>query len=65
MRLWILSRAKNGPVTMLYSAKDEAHNQAVALKDYLESYRFFQEKHKPSSGLTWLTHFTLTNLVAK
>jgi len=34
----ILSRAKNGAVTMLYSSKDEAHNQATALKEYLESY---------------------------
>ncbi len=34
----ILSRAKSGTVAMLYSAKDEAHNQATALKEYLESY---------------------------
>lgn len=29
--------AKTGPVTLLFSAKDEARNQAVALKGYLEA----------------------------
>ena len=29
-------RAKNETVTLLYSAKDEEHNQAVVLKDYLD-----------------------------
>ena len=29
------SRARRGPVTLLYSARDEEHNQAVALKAYL------------------------------
>jgi uncharacterized protein YeaO (DUF488 family) len=28
-------RAKKGTVTLLYSTKDEAHNQAVALQSYL------------------------------
>jgi uncharacterized protein YeaO (DUF488 family) len=28
---------KKGRVTLLYSARDEEHNQAVALRDYLES----------------------------
>lgn len=28
-------RAKQGTVTLLYSAKDEEHNQAVALRSYL------------------------------
>ena len=28
-------QAKKGTVTLLYSAKDEAHNQAVALRSYL------------------------------
>lgn len=31
----ITEQAKTRPVTLLYSAKDEAHNQAVALKDFL------------------------------
>ena len=29
-------RAKSETVTLLYSAKDEEHNQAVVLKDYLD-----------------------------
>jgi len=29
--------ARRGTVTLLYSAKDEGHNNAVALRDYLES----------------------------
>jgi len=28
--------ANHGPVSLLYSARDREHNQAVALKDYLE-----------------------------
>ncbi|CUS34662.1 DUF488 domain-containing protein [Candidatus Nitrospira nitrificans] len=31
----IKARAKTDPVTLLYSAKDEQHNQAVALQSYL------------------------------
>jgi uncharacterized protein YeaO (DUF488 family) len=31
----ITEQAKTGPVTLLYSAKDEQHNQAVALMDLL------------------------------
>jgi uncharacterized protein YeaO (DUF488 family) len=29
-------RARNGPVTLLYSARNETHNNAVALKAWLE-----------------------------
>lgn len=29
-------RAAEGPVTLVFSAKDEQHNNAVALKEYLE-----------------------------
>jgi uncharacterized protein YeaO (DUF488 family) len=32
----ILSKAKGGSVTLLYSAKEEEFNNAVALKQYLE-----------------------------
>ena len=37
--LWapILAVSKKGTVTLLYSAKDEEHNQAVALKAFLDS----------------------------
>jgi uncharacterized protein YeaO (DUF488 family) len=29
--------ARSGPLTLVYSAKDEEHNNAVALREYLES----------------------------
>lgn len=32
----IIDRAKSGTVTLLYGAKDEAHNNAVALREYVE-----------------------------
>jgi uncharacterized protein YeaO (DUF488 family) len=32
----ILEAARDGPVTLLYSARDTEHNNAVALKSYLE-----------------------------
>lgn len=28
---------RNGPVTLVYGAKDEAHNNAVALKEFIET----------------------------
>lgn len=31
----IAQQAKTGPLTLLYSAKDEEHNQAVALRSFL------------------------------
>lgn len=31
----ILEQAKTRPVTLLYSAKDEQHNQAIALRNFL------------------------------
>ena len=31
----LLDRCRRGPVTLLYSARDRDHNQAVALRDYL------------------------------
>ena len=30
------ARAAQGPVTLIYGAKDEVHNNALALKHYLE-----------------------------
>ncbi len=33
----LLDTAKHEPVTLVYSAKDTEHNQAVALKEYLEN----------------------------
>jgi uncharacterized protein YeaO (DUF488 family) len=32
----LLVRGKQGPVTLLYAARDEVHNNAVALKAWLE-----------------------------
>ncbi len=34
----ILSAAKDGNVTLLYSAKDRTHNGAIVLKDYIEKF---------------------------
>ncbi len=33
----IIKAARRGPVTLLYSVHDSDHNNAVALKDYVES----------------------------
>jgi len=35
----VRQQARQGPVTLVYGAKDEAHNQAVALKQFLEGKR--------------------------
>jgi len=32
----LLGRARQGRVTLVYGARDEAHNQAVVLREYLE-----------------------------
>jgi uncharacterized protein YeaO (DUF488 family) len=32
----LAGRAKHGPVTLVYSARDERHNQAVVLKEWIE-----------------------------
>ncbi len=34
---WIRDAARRGNVTLLYSSRDEEHNNAVALKEYLEA----------------------------
>lgn len=33
----IKEHAKKGPVTLVYSAKDEAHNQAVVIRSFLDN----------------------------
>lgn len=33
----LLEEARKGPITLLYSARDAEHNNAVALKEFLES----------------------------
>ena len=35
----ILQAARKGTVTLLYSSHDTEHNNAVALKEYIEEYR--------------------------
>lgn len=34
----LLEHVRNGAVTLVYGAKDQDHNDAVALRDYLESH---------------------------
>jgi uncharacterized protein YeaO (DUF488 family) len=34
----LLPHADSGPLTLVYGAKDEEHNNAVALREYLESH---------------------------
>jgi uncharacterized protein YeaO (DUF488 family) len=36
--LGLLQHADPGPLTLVYGAKDEEHNNAVALREYLESH---------------------------
>lgn len=33
----IVSAARRGPVTLIYSSRDEQHNNAVALQEYLQA----------------------------
>lgn len=35
---------KRGPVTLVYSARDEAHNQAVVLREFLKQFK--TRKHR-------------------
>ena len=35
----ILTAARRGPVTLVYSSHDQEHNNAVALKEYLQAKR--------------------------
>jgi uncharacterized protein YeaO (DUF488 family) len=35
----LATECRHGPVTLVYGAKDTHHNQAVALKQYLEEWR--------------------------
>jgi uncharacterized protein YeaO (DUF488 family) len=36
---WICKKAQGGTVTLLYSTKEEQFNNAVALKEYIETLR--------------------------
>ena len=48
----ILAAVRNGNATLLYSSRDLEHNNAVALKSYLEQklQKIAKPKHKPTSG---------------
>jgi uncharacterized protein YeaO (DUF488 family) len=41
----LLEKARRGHVTLLFGARDEEHNNAVALKAYLETYLAAQGRH--------------------
>ncbi|MBZ4413115.1 DUF488 family protein [Myxococcus sp. XM-1-1-1] len=43
----LLEAARQGDVTLLYSARDEDHNSAVVLKDYLEKQRRRPARRRP------------------
>ena len=40
--------AREGPITLVYSARDEVHNDAVALKDFLLGRRAKRKPKTPS-----------------
>ena len=42
----IVSAARRGTVTLVYSSRDKEHNNAVALKDYLQPKIHWQPKPK-------------------
>ena len=42
----LLSRARRGRVTLVYSSHDEEHNNAVALKEFLEQRMKSSSRHK-------------------
>ena len=39
----LLTRAKKAPVTFVFASKEERYNNAVALKEYLEHYKYMKE----------------------
>ncbi|OQW37606.1 MAG: hypothetical protein A4E19_13085 [Nitrospira sp. SG-bin1] len=45
----IIEQAKTGSVTLLYSAKDEEHNQAIALRSFLLNRRSSSHSEKLKS----------------
>ena len=46
----IVTAARGGVVTLIYSSHDEEHNNAVALKEYLETRRPPASRAKPSAA---------------
>lgn len=46
----ILEAARRGPVTLLFSSRDTEHNNAVALKDFLERKLRHSPRHSSGHG---------------
>lgn len=34
----LMQKAKSGPITLLFGARDQEHNQAIVLQEFLENY---------------------------
>ncbi len=47
----LLEAVAKGPVTLVYSAHDEAHNQAVVLRDFLVEQSTLSHKHSTPKQL--------------
>lgn len=47
----LLNNARKGRVTLIYTAKDEQHNNAVVLKEYLEKMMATWLRDTPEGGL--------------
>ncbi len=47
----IVQAGRRGPVTLVYSSHDEQHNNAVALKEYLDARlgRVHHARHRPAA----------------
>ena len=48
----ILTAARRGMVTLVYSSHDEEHNNAVALKEYLQAKRRLPSRSRRSAAAT-------------
>jgi uncharacterized protein YeaO (DUF488 family) len=48
----VLAAARQGMVTLVYSSHDEEHNNAVALKEYLQAKRRRLSPARPSAAAT-------------
>jgi uncharacterized protein YeaO (DUF488 family) len=46
----IIKASRNGPVTLVYSSHDMEHNNAVALKDYVESRIGNKKRHSSAAA---------------
>jgi uncharacterized protein YeaO (DUF488 family) len=47
---WLRDLARQGPITLVFSARDELHNDAVALRDVLLGRRIMQTRKTAASG---------------